>query len=87
MTAQAGDLVRLFPNIESLDARRWTQSSSPEEPEDAVGHRSRFEQLTALTRLTTLIAHRRAGWGDFSTQVPGYTYFRNIFVLLTFHAP
>ena len=84
VTVQDGDLVRLFPNIESLDARRWTQATLPEdslEPEDAIGQKSRYEQLTALTRLTTLIMHRSAGWGALRMQVLCNTQFWDVCIL------
>lgn len=40
-------LVKAFPNLQRLDLRHYTHAASEE-------YQSQYEQLTALTRLTSL---------------------------------
>ena len=56
---QHQELAKLFQNLESLDLRQPTKAAFDD-------YQSRFQQLAALTRLTSLKVHWDWSWGSFA---------------------
>ena len=50
---QPGEVVRLFKNLESLDLRLYTAGTEAVSC-NALAYKARFEDLTALSRLSSL---------------------------------